>query len=197
MVPEHPADQRLAAITPEAAEGTVSDEAGNDGTTADAPDAPTTLSGALAPFAGTWRGEGHGTYPTIEDFGYREEIVLRDVGRPFLVYGQQTWALDDNRPLHAETGYWRPKPGGRVELVIAQATGMVEVDEGTLADGKIEVVSRTSASTSTGPDVARVTRSFEIAADGAELRYELRMEAVGQPLLVHLVATLRRTGNRP
>lgn len=189
MVPEHPADPRLAAITPEAADG-----AGNDGTADDAPAAP---SGALAPFAGTWRGEGHGTYPTIEDFGYREEIVLRDVGRPFLVYGQQTWALDDDRPLHAGTGYWRPKAAARVELVIAQATGMVEIDEGTLADGKIEVVSRTSASTSTGPDVARVTRSFELAADGAELRYELRMEAVGQPLLVHLVATLRRTGDRP
>jgi hypothetical protein len=149
--------------------------------------------GSLAAFAGTWRGEGRGTYPTIEDFEYGEEIVLRDVGRPFLAYAQRTWALADGRPLHAETGYWRPKAGGRVELVIAQATGMVEVDEGAIDDGRIEVASRAVASTATGPDVTRVTRVFEMAADGDELRYELRMEAVGQPLLVHLVATLRRS----
>lgn len=149
--------------------------------------------GPLAAFAGTWRGEGRGTYPTIEGFDYREEIVLRDVGRPFLAYAQRTWALADGRPLHAETGYWRPKPGARVELVIAQATGIVEIDEGAVDDGRIVVASRAVASTSTGPDVTRVTRTFEVAGDGTELRYELRMEAVGQPLLVHLVATLRRS----
>jgi hypothetical protein len=162
-------------------------------------DDPATAAGlgALAAFAGTWRGEGRGTYPTIEDFGYREEIVLQDVGRPFLLYAQRTWAVDDGRPLHAETGYWRAKPGGLVELVIAQATGMVEIEEGVVDGGRIEAASRRIASTSTGPDVTRVRRTVELAPDGAELRCELRMEAVGQPLLVHLVATLRRFEDRP
>jgi hypothetical protein len=164
----------------------------------DAPAAkePAADLGPLAAFAGTWRGEGRGTYPTIEDFDYGEEIVLRDVGRPFLAYAQRTWARADGRPLHAETGYWRAKPGGRVELVIAQATGMVEIDEGGVDGGRIEVASLAVASTSTGPDVTRVTRTFALTVDGDELCYELRMEAVGQPLLVHLVATLRRAEER-
>ncbi len=195
MAPEHRPDPLPATTGREAGDApaaTPVSEAGD----ATSGHGPTATLGLLAPFAGTWHGEGRGTYPTIEDFGYREEIVLRDVGRPFLVYSQRTSALDDGRPLHAETGYWRPKPGGRIELVIAQATGMVEIEEGTIEDGVIAVASTAVAATSSGPDASRVTRRFELAADGAELRYELRMEAVGQPLLVHLVATLRRAEDR-
>lgn len=29
--------------------------------------------------------------------------------------------------MHAESGYWRPKPDGTIEVVIAQSTGIVEV----------------------------------------------------------------------
>jgi len=145
---------------------------------------------SLAPFIGTWRGQGRGTYPTITDFGYGEEIRLRDVGRPFLLYEQRTWSLDDGRPLHAEAGYWRPTPDGRLEILVAQATGMVEIDEGTVRDGRIAVTSRTVAAASSGPDVTSVARAMEVVGD--EIRYELRMAAVGRPLLVHLVATLIR-----
>ncbi len=144
----------------------------------------------LADFIGTWRGEGRGTYPTIADFAYGEEILLRAAGRPFLLYEQRTWSLDDGQPLHAEAGYWRPKPAGRIEILVAQATGMVEVDEGTLDDGRIRVASRAVASAGSGPDVTAVERDLRVTGD--ELRYELKMEAMGRPLLVHLVATLRR-----
>jgi hypothetical protein len=147
----------------------------------------------LAPFIGTWRGTGRGTYPTIADFAYREELRLRDLGGPFLAYDQWTWSLADDRPLHAETGYWRPKPDGRIEVLIAQATGMVEIDEGTVDRGRIVTASRALAAATTGPDVTSVTRVLEIVGD--KLTYELRMAAVGRPLLVHLVATLRRVGD--
>lgn len=29
--------------------------------------------------------------------------------------------------MHAESGYWRPKPDGTIEVVIAQSNGLVEV----------------------------------------------------------------------
>jgi len=29
--------------------------------------------------------------------------------------------------MHGESGYWRPKPDGTIEVVIAQSNGLVEV----------------------------------------------------------------------
>src|SRR6476660_2324424 len=45
---------------------------------------------ALAPFAGLWRGEGEGAYPTIDDFAYTEEIEFAPSGKPFLAYRSRT-----------------------------------------------------------------------------------------------------------
>ena len=34
--------------------------------------------------------------------------------------------------MHSESGYWRPRPDGTIEVVIAQSTGLVEVLVGTV-----------------------------------------------------------------
>lgn len=47
--------------------------------------------------------------------------------KPVISYSQKTWKLDSREPMHAESGYWRPKPDGTIEVVIAQSTGLVEV----------------------------------------------------------------------
>jgi len=139
---------------------------------------------------GEWRGEGRGEYPTIENFGYREEVVFGHVGKPFVSYVQRTWALDDGRPLHSESGYLRPQPDGRVELVLAQPAGLVEVDEGVVRGCRVELVSTLVARTPSAKEVTEVRRLLDV--DGDVMRYRLEMAAVGQPRQFHLEAELRR-----
>jgi hypothetical protein len=146
----------------------------------------------LAGLLGTWRGEGTGEYPTITSFRYGEEVRFWHIGKPFLAYTQRTWSLDDGRPLHGESGYWRAKPGGAVEVVLAHPTGIVEVLEGRIDGGRIELGSTTVARTGTAKEVTALRRRFEL--DGDTLGYVLAMAAVGQPLQHHLEATLRRVG---
>ncbi|MGH8990415.1 MAG: FABP family protein [Acidimicrobiia bacterium] len=145
----------------------------------------------IAFLLGTWRGEGTGVYPTISGFAYGEEIRFVEVGKPFLAYTQRTWALDDGRPLHAEAGYWRPQPGGRLEVVLAHPTGVTEIQEGTVGPERIELEATVIGRTASAKDVAGLTRTFERTAPD-RLRYEVAMAAAGQPLQLHLSAELQR-----
>jgi hypothetical protein len=148
----------------------------------------------LAPLLGIWAGRGAGEYPTIAPFGYLEEVTFGHVGKPFLVYGQRTKAPVDGRPLHAEAGYLRVPSPGRIEWVLAHPTGITEIQEGTLAiDGSaidMELSATAIGMTASAKDVTALGRSIHL--DGDELRYTLRLGAVGQPLQHHLAATLHR-----
>ncbi|MFY9917448.1 MAG: FABP family protein [Mycobacterium sp.] len=149
---------------------------------------------ALAPLLGVWAGQGAGEYPTIESFGYSEEVTFGHVGKPFLSYVQRTRASDDGRPLHGEVGYLRVPSAGRVELVLAHPTGVTEIEEGTLSVRgmtiEMDLVATTIGRTASAKEVTALGRSIRV--DGDELTYTVYMGAVGQPLQQHLTATLHR-----
>ena len=158
---------------------------------------PPLLHPSLEPIAfllGSWSGSGTGEYPTIQPFAYDENIVFTHVGKPFLAYTQRTRASDDGRPLHAETGYWRCPSPGRIEVVLAHPTGVVEVEEGTIEAGIITLKTVHVARTSTAKEVASLTRVLHFTEErGASvLRYTVAMGAVGVPETHHLEATLTR-----
>lgn len=149
--------------------------------------------GVLAALIGTWSGRGVGDYPTISAFEYLEEVTVAPTGKPFLTYTQRTRS-PDGRPLHAETGYLRMPADGRVELVVAHPTGIAELDEGAVAVADnvlaIELRSTSVGRSASAKEVVALERSIRVS--GSELRYTLRMAAVGQPLQHHLSATLLR-----
>lgn len=151
----------------------------------------------LAPFVGSWVGAGAGSYPTIDAFGYTEQIEIRPVpDKPMVAYRSATRARDDGRTLHGESGFLRVTGDGTVELVVAQGSGLVEVAEGlseVAGDrGELVLSSTALAGTSTAKSVTATERRYQV--DGDVLTYDLAMAAVGQPLSPHLHATLRRGG---
>lgn len=138
---------------------------------------------------GTWEGEGRGEYPTIEDFTYSETVTLsRLADKPVLAYTQRTRS-PEGKPLHAETGYYRFGQD-KVELLIAQPTGIVEVHEGSFEGNRILFHQVGLASAPTAVEVEEVRRTIEV--DGDALSYTLDMAAVGQPMTFHLEARLLR-----
>ncbi len=140
---------------------------------------------------GNWSGAGTGQYPTIATFRYGEEIRFWHVGKPFLAYSQRTWSLDDGRPLHGEAGYWRTQPGGRVELVLAHPTGLVEIEEGIVDGTRIDLTSSLVGRTSSAVEVSSLARRLTV--EGGALTYTLDMAAAGQRSQLHLTAELRRS----
>jgi hypothetical protein len=148
---------------------------------------------AVLELVGLWRGGGHGVYPTIQPFGFTEEIRIGAVpGKPFLSYASKTAHVDDGRPLHAEVGWLRGVGDDRFELLVAQGSGLVELVEGGLlpGGGGLEMTSTHVGGTTTAKSVTATTRTYRWTDD--ELTYDLGMAAVGQPLQHHLAGRLTR-----
>jgi hypothetical protein len=150
--------------------------------------------GVLARLIGTWRGEGEGRYPTIEPFGYREEVVFGHAGKPFLAYRQATTNVATGQPAHAEAGYLRAVAHGRAELVLAHPTGIAEIAEGEVLDQPdglaVHLVSTAVGLTPSAKEVTSVERRLTVIGD--TLRYQVSMAAVGQSHQHHLAAELHR-----
>ncbi len=140
---------------------------------------------------GTWVGEGVGGYPTMEDFRYRQEIVFTHIGKPFLSYASHTWAVEDGSPLATETGFWRPRPEGAVELLLAHPTGIAEVYVGQVSGRKIELSTDLVARTESAKEVTAGHRLYGMI-EGGELAYAYDMAALGRELQPHLSARLQR-----
>ena len=146
---------------------------------------------ALAHLLGTWRGSGRGEYPNVENFSYEEEVTFTHSGRPVLVYRQRTWHPETGRAMHSEAGYWRPQPGGAIEMVVAHSFGVTEISEGRIEGHRIEVQTKSLASSTTAKTIKALARSFEV--DGDVLTYELKMAYDDVPLQHHLGAELKRS----
>jgi hypothetical protein len=146
---------------------------------------------------GRWEGAGVGGYPTIESFQFGQEISFSHNGKPFLIYVSRTWLLDADgrpgRPLAMETGFWRPRPEGKLEVVLAHPTGIVEIYLGDVTGTKIEMATDLVATTESAIQVRAGHRLYGLV--GSDLAYAFDMAAVGQRLQPHLSAQLKRVGS--
>lgn len=153
---------------------------------------------------GTWVGVGTGTYPGIEDFRFGQEVMFTTDGRPFLQYWSRSWILDDAgnrvRPGATESGFWRPRPGNEVEVLLSHATGYVEVYLGDVQITSLEDSRITGARAELRSDVVARTPSAKEYSAGhrlyglvaGKLGWAFDMAAMGQPMGNHLAAQLTR-----
>ena len=102
---------------------------------------------------------------------------------------QRTRDGSTGQPLHAEGGYLRALPDGAVELTVAQPSGVVEIDVGSVTettDGLVvELESAQVGLTPSAKSVTAVRRRLSLT--GTTLVSELWMAAVGEADLIHHV----------
>jgi hypothetical protein len=153
---------------------------------------------------GTWVGVGVVGYPTHEDMQYGQELTFATDGRPFLSYWSRTWLLDEAgervRPLATESGFWRPRPDNKVELLLAHPTGYAEVWVGdvtvtgivdaVITGARVELTTDVVARTESAKEYTGGTRLYGLVE--GDLLYRYDMAAVGQPLTAHLSARLKK-----
>lgn len=158
---------------------------------------PSDLHADLMPIAfllGHWQGNGQGDYPTIDGFSFGQEIAFTHDGRPFLHYFSRTWLLDEEghevRPLALETGFFRPKPDGALEVVLSHPTGYSEIYYGKVDGAKIELTTDAVARTESAKEYTAGHRLYGLVE--GDLLWTFDMAAVGQPLQSHIWARLRR-----
>lgn len=144
---------------------------------------------------GEWRGEGHGGYPEMTPFAYREEMRVWHTGKAYLAFEQRTWQIDATgatlREVHGESGYLRCLEGGALELTVAMAPGHVEFSSGSVEGMRVTLVSSGVLDSPSAAPVAGVRRTWRLEDD--VLRYDLEMSARDQPMTWHLSAALRRS----
>jgi hypothetical protein len=149
--------------------------------------------GRSAELLGDWEGEGRGQWGGGDVFGYREWLRFAHEGKPLMSYAQRTAATDDGRPLHAESGYWRATGDAHVELVVAHAIGVAEIEVGRWDGSTLRLRTQSLRLSPSAKPVTALERDFEL--DGDTLRYTLRMSTSGAAPQWHLTAELRRVGS--
>lgn len=134
-----------------------------------------------------------------EEFRYRQRIVIAHDGRPFLAYHARAWLVDvdgsPTRPAFRESGFWRPGAGpDDVELVVADAAGLVEVFTGEAGDSHWELRTEAVVGTGTARDVVAERRLYAVVEN--TLLYASELDT-GRGLAPHLNARLIRELGSP
>lgn len=151
----------------------------------------------LLPLVGVWRGEGEVVYPTIDGpFRFGQQVTIAHDGRPFLYHEVRAWLLDAEgaviRPAARETGWWRIQPDETIELLIAHATGILELFYGhPLSHASWELETDAVVRTASAKEVAAGRRLYGVV-EGGDLAYVDERAMVGQPMQPHISARLRR-----
>jgi hypothetical protein len=154
--------------------------------------APELLS--VLPLLGEWHGEGQAAGPG-GDHRFGQWLRFAHDGRNFLTYESRTWRLTDDGaivgPDARESGFWRPRAGDDVELLVTNPDGLLELYAGRArTTTSWELSTDVLARTPDAPDVVRAVRLYGIV-DGA-LLYAIDRAGPDEELRPTMSARLER-----
>src|SRR5512138_339661 len=150
----------------------------------------TTNSQVLTLLEGTWRGDGHGEFPSVTSFDYRETLIFTRRSEKILSYEQRTQKRYDGQTeyieSHWENGFLRLLENGDLELVNTQSSGRGEALAGQVETVdpfiRIRFVSKAFMNDSR---MVSSARTFEL--EGDRLRYEMEMQTTNVNQSTHHV----------
>ena len=145
----------------------------------------------------------------MDEAQFGQEMSFTTDGRPFLTYTSRSWLLDADgeriRPTGTESGFWRPRPDNKVEVLLAHPTGFAEVYYGDITvtgildaritGARVELATDVVARTESAKHYTAATRLYGLV-DG-ELLWRYDMAAVGEPLTAHLSGRLQKVQDTP
>ncbi|XP_061696436.1 THAP domain-containing protein 4 [Syngnathoides biaculeatus] len=161
---------------------------------------PVEMNPAILPLdwlLGTWQSDepGEGRFPNIKPFRYLETLHFSHVGQPVVNFAFNAFHADSKKPLHRECGFIRMQPEtNNVAFIVAQNSGLVEIEEGEVTGQQLNLRSHTIARMSFAkkPHVKEISRVFQLSADG-RLEQRVSMATDNQPLMEHLRITYVRS----
>ncbi|SEJ09783.1 FABP family protein [Demequina mangrovi] len=169
---------------------------------------PSDLAPEVYPLAwvvGTWEGHGVVDYPGIDAADFRQRIVFDHDGGPYLSYTSTITLMgpdgEEGQVWSTESGFWRVAPNAPegvqledfqhpLEVVLADASGLLTAYFGAVGNGRIDLATRFAAATESGPDVRGATRMYGNVS--GELMWAWDLAAFGQELQSYASARLSR-----
>ncbi|CAB1442498.1 unnamed protein product [Pleuronectes platessa] len=145
---------------------------------------------------GAWESDepGEGSFPSIEPFRYTETLHFSHVGGPMINFMFNAFHAESKKPMHQECGFIRMQPGtNKVAFIIAQNSGLMEIEEGELTGKQLNLKTHALARISFAkkPQVKQISREFQLRSDG-RLEQTVSMATDNQPLKQHLHVIYRR-----
>lgn len=145
---------------------------------------------------GIWRGQGHGEFPTIDPFDYRETLIFtRRDGLP-LAYDQRTYKRNKGQiefvTSHWENGFIRILENEELELVNAQSGGRAEILIGHIEKlNSVIRMSFVSKALLNDKQVVSTARTFELKGDTLHCEMKMATTKIDR-LMQHLTSTLQK-----
>lgn len=146
---------------------------------------------------GIWKGDGIGSFPTIESFRFRDELEFEFINEEGVIhYKQKTWIKGEvSTPSHWESGFIRINENGVIEISNSQNGGRVEVLAGNIIESdrdrkRLEINFK---SIFLGNDPRLVNTSRNIIVENDVLGYSIHMSTkTVQTANCHIEAALTR-----